>query len=621
MNIDLLRQKVENEYQQGFNHIRQKRDAKRDVLQKLLPQDIPNWQVRVNLLWKNLQLERALFVSDKLSVKYLSNDNVLWKEIMENANKVIQYDDIDMCLDEQREDIVDFNALYWVAITTVDNYDEEENQPISAVINPLSVVPDPKNWRGSKMRFIWFERRLTMEYLESAPWFKDVDKIIPWDQSHELQQNDRASDNANWLTYEQEQDWLIDVYDHYTVFEWHKYLTTWANSRNLLIRSVKLEALTNAEKLNPSKIQFPVQIHRRKTMPWSFFWVSIADEVLQYQDIASQLFNLQIIQARQSALWPDKYVDSNLWIDISSLSKKTPWWRIIPVENNWWQTLANWVYTDYAVNPSQFPTQIINEVEDYSKQITWAWDIAFWNSPSWSQTKAEIQALMANSNQLLSAVWNNYIKWQRDYFMAHYRSYALNMWSKDKKIISLYQKWTSKSLELKKAEFIADWKVQVVVESENQVMKQNEKNSAKLTVIANLYLWNMRPWYSMNTFLRKLWDSQWIKWFDASDYIEKTVDEIKAERWLELLNRNEAVDWPQPWEDYRTFIAIYNQAIDTTEKTRALFAYEEALIRENEMNMIAWTEQIMWKWDDQSANMAMNSITQWWGEQWITSNI
>jgi len=31
---------------------------------------------------------------------------------MENANKVIQFDDIDMALDEQREDIVDYNALY-----------------------------------------------------------------------------------------------------------------------------------------------------------------------------------------------------------------------------------------------------------------------------------------------------------------------------------------------------------------------------------------------------------------------------------------------------------------------------------------------------------------------------
>jgi len=31
---------------------------------------------------------------------------------MENANKVIEFDDLDMDLDEQREDIVDYNALY-----------------------------------------------------------------------------------------------------------------------------------------------------------------------------------------------------------------------------------------------------------------------------------------------------------------------------------------------------------------------------------------------------------------------------------------------------------------------------------------------------------------------------
>jgi len=31
---------------------------------------------------------------------------------MENANQVIEYDDLDMCLNEQREQIVDDNALY-----------------------------------------------------------------------------------------------------------------------------------------------------------------------------------------------------------------------------------------------------------------------------------------------------------------------------------------------------------------------------------------------------------------------------------------------------------------------------------------------------------------------------
>ena len=239
MNIDLLRTKMENEYGQWLNHIRQKRDEKRDVLKKLLPQNIAEWQVRVNLLWKNLQLERALFVSDNLSVKFLSNDNVLWKEIMENANKVIEFDDLDMDLDEQREDIVDYNALYWVAITTVDNYDEVENQPISSVINPLSVIPDPKNWRWSKMRFIWFERRLSLDYLKEAKWFMNVDKIIPWNDSSELQQNDRASDSANWLTYEQSQEWLSDVYDHYMVFNGKKVLTVSITGKSIWWRRKK----------------------------------------------------------------------------------------------------------------------------------------------------------------------------------------------------------------------------------------------------------------------------------------------------------------------------------------------------------------------------------------------
>jgi hypothetical protein len=69
-----------------------------------------------------------------------------------------------------------------------------------------------------------------------------------------------------------------------------------------LIRYEELEPLTRVEQLNPAKITFPVQIHRRVNKPGSFFGISIADEILQFQDTITQLTNLQLIQARQNAL-------------------------------------------------------------------------------------------------------------------------------------------------------------------------------------------------------------------------------------------------------------------------------------------------------------------------------
>ncbi len=605
-NLDKLKRKVSAEKAQGFEHIRNERERKRNILEKLLPVDIPEGQVRVNLLWKNLQLERALFVSDKLNVKFLCNDSVIGNEVMQKAQKVAEFDDIDMELIHQREDIVDYNGLYWVAITCVDNYDDEEQQPIQATIDPLSVIPDPKNWRGSKMRFIWFERRVSKEYLETAPWYKNINLVNDSNTSQELRLNEQAYNDANRTNIIFDQQGLVDIYDHYTVWEGKKVLTTWANWWDLLIRYVEIETLTNAEKLNPTKVKFPVQIHRRKNKPNSFFWVSIADEILQFQDAITTLTNLQLIQARIAGLWPDKYVDNSLGIDIATVSQKLPWGRVIPVENvN--GAIWNAFYIDQTPNPSQFPIQMNNVLESYSQGTTWAWDVAFGTSPGWSQTKAEIQTLMANSNQLLWAVADNYLRGQKEYWEAHYRAYALNMWARDKKVITLYQKGNALSLEIKKQDFIADGKVQVIVESQTQVDKENEKNSAKLLALQWVFLPYIKWDYARNQFLRKLWDSQGIKNFDSTLYIEKSVDEMRAELNLELLNRNEDVAPPQPGEDYRTYLAIYRQALDTPAKNRALFLYEEAIMMEQElwMNTTWWA---MW-WDEQTKNIAMNMIS------------
>ena len=601
-----LKEKVQSEYNQGFNHIRNERERKRDILQKLLPTDVPDGQVRINLLWKNLQLERSLFVSDKLNVKAICSDGILGNMISKNSNLVFEYDDNDMELVNMREDIVDYNGLYGCAVTVVDNYDDEEQQPISDTITPLAVIPDPKNWRGSKMRFIGFERKVTKEFLQNAPWYKNIDQIDEGSMSPELRRNEEASNYANNVNDVVEQEGLIDIYDHFTTFKGKKILSTWANDRELCIREVEIEPLTNAEKLNPSKIQYPVQIHRRKNKPGCFFGVSIADEVLAYQDAITQLANLNLLNARISALWPDKIVDSNLGIDLAMLADKKPGGRYIPADAVNGQSIGNSIYTDMPLTPSQYPMQQMQALESYQKQITGAGDIAFGDSPQGTQTKAEIQTLMSNSTQLLSSVWDNYLRGIKGYYLAHYRSYALNMGKKDKKIISMFQKWDVVSLTLSKEDFIADGKVQIYIESQNQVDKQNEKNSAKLLALQWVYLPYLTSEYARNKFLRLLGNMQGIRGFEAESFIFESVDETRARQRLELLNRGEDVSPPMPWEDFQTYLDIYKQAIDTPATMRAIFMYQQALIMQEEM---LWQTQVG-TGDEQVKNIAMNQLSQ-----------
>jgi hypothetical protein len=111
---------VQKEYSMWFNHVRAERERKRQILDKVLDPNLPEWQVRVNLLDKNLQLEAALFLTDEMSVEVLANTWVLWAEVTKNANLALKYDDQDMDLYEMRETIVSDNGLYWLAATIID---------------------------------------------------------------------------------------------------------------------------------------------------------------------------------------------------------------------------------------------------------------------------------------------------------------------------------------------------------------------------------------------------------------------------------------------------------------------------------------------------------------------
>lgn len=74
---DPLSHIVQRDYWNGFQHIRSERERKRHIMEKVLDQTLPEGKVRVNLLWRNLQLELALFLTDEMGVKFLSSSGVI----------------------------------------------------------------------------------------------------------------------------------------------------------------------------------------------------------------------------------------------------------------------------------------------------------------------------------------------------------------------------------------------------------------------------------------------------------------------------------------------------------------------------------------------------------------
>lgn len=161
---------------------------------------------------------------------------------MQNAKLAAKFDYEDMDLYEVWEDVVNHNALYGLSATVIDGWDDEEVQTIVGTVDPLSIIPDPQNWRGSKMRFIGFERRVQIDTIKSNPAYKNVDELELSATSRETSLTKRAQDNANGVTNQwDDTEGLVDIYDHFTTFEGKKWLTTWANDFSVLLRAVEIE--------------------------------------------------------------------------------------------------------------------------------------------------------------------------------------------------------------------------------------------------------------------------------------------------------------------------------------------------------------------------------------------
>ena len=284
---------------------------------------------------------------------------------------------------------------------------------------------------------------------------------------------------------------MVDIYDHFCVYDGKKWLTTWTTDRTVLIRAIEIEPLTMAEKKKPTKCKFPVQLHRRKPKLGSPFGVSIADEVLNFQDSITKLTNLQLIQANQQALGPDTFIDDRLGVSTEMLSTGLPGGRVIPITNQSGLPTQNGIFHSQLPAPSQFIDQMIGNLESRAEGTTNINQQAFGNSQPGSQTKAEIQTLQQNTNQILIWIANNYLEGQKEYWETHYRSYCL--YFKGKKSIALFDRGSIYARSLSRDEFVTDGKVTVYIGSKSQDAIENDKEFNKLMLIANIYLQNMKP--------------------------------------------------------------------------------------------------------------------------------
>lgn len=605
----LLFNKITSEYSASDRHTQNWRDKMQSVAEDyLLPERTWLDKIKDRSVLVNLNIRLAVFVADDIQVKNVPQSWQLGRDIAENCDKVFSANFHSMDIREKYRDVIYDDALYWAWVLAVDGWNDHDQEPIVSYIDPRLCYPDPKNWQGSKMRY--FGTRVKKNYRELINDDSyDREQIEKVKLIEDTEQKDVERANNSIKNYTEVDNWddLIDLYNHITIFreKWddnaHVYLVTLWADRSEFVRLVKMRPINETEKADPSKVDLWVKIFRGKPLKGSFAGISLIDDIGQYQDINTLLTNLTIRQAKEAGLWGKTFIDTKLWVDLDDVSDENPEGSIIPFTSDEWITAQNGIYQE----PNRPQNPVIVNTIDRLNQLKQQADpasspIAQWVGTPGSQTKAEIQTLQQNINQVLWYMQSNYMESLKSLRESIYKSYARNMSSQRRKeIVVVDELWNGDSYGFKKNEFISNGNVYILIKSKKEEDARDNQDFAKILSIYGSISQKLDPNSSESKMLDRMFiDKGWIKGLKWEDIVPLTADERQAWDDVIQLNQNKKASEPEEWQDHNVFINIYKKWLDTTERRKALIIREDLVLQQPKQQPAeakwGWVAQQLW---------------------------
>lgn len=558
-------------------------------------------KVKVKKVLNLMKMKRSVFKTDDETVTNVPQNWQNGQEVANNTDLVFKAFFKTAWLRIKKGKAQDDDTLYGVWCIAVDWWDNYLQQPKVSYVDSRLTFPDPSNSEWNAMRFFWTLLKKTIYELEWDDAF-DNERVqkVRLERNKELEQVSRDNWNTEWDVW----DDLVSIYNHITIFkedwsnEYYKCLTTWNASRTILLRYVKMQPLSESEKADPSTITLWVTLYRWIPIPGQYNGASAIDEVWPYQDLENLITNLQIQQTLRNVVWGKTILDWELWVDEEDYANMEPWEVIIANRKVWSQTnIQNGVFKEPPEQTSPIIWDTLNRLDRLAQEATLQNSLAQWQSLGWAQTKAEVQLIQQNTNQILSWIASEYMESSVNMWTDIYRGFVANMSSQRVKNITIV--WTNKVSEsygFKKKDFITKWDLYITIESKAQESIKNKKDFAILLSLDTSMAWILQPWsVPFSKWKRTLLDKSWITWINGTDYVPYTQDERVAYSNLLMLNQDIKIEAkPEPWEDHDTFIQIYKNGVPTDARDKAIADRERIL--EATPKELPPTEQPTWAW-------------------------
>ena len=627
-NYQEIQQKVEQEYWVGKVYADKKRPL---LLQYQTEYHIQGDKLRK---WEYIK-SKALYTNRNLFVSALYKNRPLitiqWRkqwdtEYADTWNNLLKFD-----YEELDEDIIMYDKIQtmvdcWIYLAVDEWWDKVTESPKKRLINPLCWIPDPDFDLVKGFAFHGFELELTEWDLSDLYQNKSLmltDKELAeikkatwswhwWAEWYRWALNSWAS--WTWLGFpfvvQPSNLRVYSVYRHFTKFNNRWYLTEWANDRTLLIRLEEVKAVRKEEKKDPTLIPCPVVHSWFIPKPWDPYGVCVWDIGRDNQFTEEQVMNLLFNKINEEVFsWVTIYDPA--YIKWEELAKREIWKRkylgaTMPLN---WKIIEN-IQTQTSSNSDWY--QLKNLIDQKSTKEMWFDEQSIWVY-SKTITATQSQLLQWNQNVRLSTIFKIFLWWEKKYWdILWYRSYQANFKMKSEKnfelnswiwVVTYQVKWEDLNTK-------ADLHIKLTT-SLDKAEKDEADRWAFMAAYQPLMQSASEFWKIILTkaFARVVWMDKEL----VNAVYEMPPEYEKAMLDLELLNNWEEVGEIQNMdENHQIYIHVYQQALPSEQKDKAIAARKRALVLSWQQKLNAANVMMnWWQWADASTNQLIsNYISQ-----------
>lgn len=594
---ETILQQVEMERKLSDDTFETKREIIRRRIKLINWQDKPQDKVNINTASSQINTYIALSYADELKVSFWPR-NIADDEIADNLTTLAKFDFDEMGLDQLNYQKQFDKGFYWLSLRIFDWFNSVKKVPEVSLQDPLSWYSDPFPTGFSAQDFRWhgFEYETTEEELKMWEGFFNLNDLGEKESSN-FNLNETEYKLAAWLNKQTDNtpNKIFNVYYHYTKFNGRWFLAVTDSTVGVLIKFIRFEAVLSEEKKDPTLIPCPIVINYFRPKRGNPFGDSIMDYVEDKQRADSKLFNLQLFKATREALWGDFLYNKNKIKNKAQLTTPTTKKRYISVDLDHNESMDNIM--------REVPGEKISvDVESMRSLLKREVGLSTWvdniiQGVRWDKsiTARESQTIQQNAN--LNLALNNKVdSWgEKEFWKMWYRSYQENFDGSEEKIAKLSSGFGTKIVTFKKDEFTTGNDIDIIIENKTDTDAKMEQEKVNIPFYIEQSQDPSKPEIVRLFLQRKVARLMWMPKPEIDFIYRKTEDELKAMDEVAMLNIDmmpKSIEWD---EDQLTYLMIYERAIDTPAKAKAMqkreTAYREQLKQQKQVLAAQWQEQ------------------------------